>query len=121
MGRPTSRILVTVFQHIRQLPGYLEWLLSVAERIVVLVIATLLVFGALSLTFFETVPLGESRLGQILELLDNNWKAFFILGVPLFYRPISQFLNRLRRFSIAGTTAEADGPEPEELENPTRV
>ena len=49
-------------------------------------------------------------------VLDESWKVLLILGVMLFYCPVTSFLNRLRRFSGGGIMAEADAAM--ERENP---
>lgn len=116
MRQRLLRWLLGTRRMITQMPVLLDWLLGVLERFLAASLIGLVVFGTFWLVFFAGRPLDQSRPGQILQLLDDNWKVMLILGAMVFYRPITSFLNRLRRFSVGGTTAEADAPS--ELDNP---
>ena len=37
------------------------------------------------------------RARLLIELIDQNWRACLLLGVPLFYRPIRAFVERVQK------------------------
>jgi hypothetical protein len=70
----------------------LDWLVSVAERLVVLAIACVVFYtGWLAFS-------GASSI-WILSVLSENWKALLLLLIPLFYRTIRTFLEEVQKFA----------------------
>ena len=37
------------------------------------------------------------RAVALVELMDHSWKAFLLLGIPLFYRPVRAFVERIEK------------------------
>ncbi len=50
----------------------------------------------------------QERLATILKMLSDNWKAGLLLLVPLFYRTIRMFLERVKRFAGMETEQEPE-------------
>ena len=95
----------------RSLLSVLDWLVSVAERLLVLGFA----WAALYLGYKVLRGFDSDRNKEIFGTVTDNWKAVLILFlVPLFYRTMRGFLERARK--IAGIEAEPE--ETEEDENP---
>jgi hypothetical protein len=89
----------------------LDWLVSVAERLLVLGFA----WVALRLGYQVLCGIDSKGNQEILETITDNWKAVLILFlIPLFYRTTRRFLERARKF--AGIETEAE--EAEEDANP---
>ena len=65
------------------------------------------------------IPLsGSNRIEAALKMLNENWKVGLLILVPLFYRTIRMFLERVRK--VWGM--EAQQPEAvEEKPNPPQV
>jgi hypothetical protein len=79
-------------RRLRALPksilSLLDWLVDVAERLVVLAIACVVFYtGWLALS-------GASSI-WILSVLSENWKALLLLLIPMFYRTIRSFIDRM--------------------------
>ena len=76
----------------RDLPGYvtaiLDWIVGIAERLIVLAIA----FGVCVVGWRAFKGIAEEPL---LKALSSNWQGLPLLLVPLFYRPIRLFLERV--------------------------
>jgi hypothetical protein len=72
----------------------LDWLVSVAERLIVLGLSGL-VFHFGYHVWRGTLSADESK---ILPLLGQNWKIIFVLMVPLFYQTIRTFLEEVQEF-----------------------
>jgi hypothetical protein len=90
----------------------LDWLVSVAERLLVIGFA----WVALRLGYQVLHGIDSKGNQEILKTITDNWKAVLILFlVPLFYRTTRRFLERARKF--AGIEAEAE--EAEEEPNPS--
>jgi hypothetical protein len=82
----------------------LDWLVSVAERVVALGIACVIFYtGLLLVSGVKAVPKPSNiqttmpRLAavEILTAVSENWKALLILVIPLFYRTIRGFVERM--------------------------
>jgi hypothetical protein len=86
-----------------KLEPWLDRLLECLEVATVVIIA-LAIAGAIA---YESVwiiycpTLRQARLTTALETLNANWKAALILLVPLFYRTIRGFLERVEEFAGA--------------------
>ncbi len=100
-------------------PEWLNWLLSVVEPLIVLLITGLVGYGTYWLVFGGNTGGQQERLVRLMETINNNWKAALILLVLLFYRTIRTFLEQAeeawgvkRKKPIAG--------EPQEVSNPVR-
>jgi hypothetical protein len=56
------------------------------------------------------------RMVKVLQTVDANWKAFLLLGIPLFYRTIRTFLERVEKaWGIEATKPKnsgTTGPNP---------
>jgi hypothetical protein len=83
---------------------WLDRILECLEVAMVLVLAA----GILVATGYETIwifhgdPLGrQARLAAALRGLNENWKALLLLLIPLFYRTIKGFLERVEEFAGA--------------------
>ena len=66
----------------------LDWTVGVAERLVVLAIAFVAFYVG-----FQTLR-GTSE-KPLLEALSANWKGLLLLLVPLFYRTVRGFMERV--------------------------
>ena len=106
----------TIWNFIVLLPGrfmtLLDWLVSVAERVLVLGFVCV----ALRVGYQLTRGIDSDGNKEILKTITENWKAVLILFlIPLFYRTARRFLERARKF--AGIEAESEEPESEEEAN----
>ena len=94
-------------------PGFWsDKVLSAVETITVILLAA----GIYSVVIYEVYWIWfgaeatrSARLEAVAKTLNENWKTGLILFVPLFYRTIRQFLERVEKF--AGM--EARRPETE--------
>jgi hypothetical protein len=74
--------------------------LTLAELFLVLALAVaLIVLAVLAVSWIICGRLEpqQQRLTLFLRTLNENWKAFLILAVPLFYRTIRKFLARVTK------------------------
>jgi hypothetical protein len=102
---------------------WLDRLLKCLEVMVVLVLA----FAILVATGFEIIWVfrgdqwpSQGRLATLLKGLNENWKVVFLLLVPLFYRTVRGFLERVEEFAGAKAprspkSASPEKPNPPEL------
>lgn len=93
----------------------LNWLLSVLELVIVLAIACLVGFGVYCLLSGSAQ---EARVVQLIKIINENWKAALVLLIPLFYRPIRMFLERLEQGPFGMRTGKPVPTEEEQKENP---
>lgn len=82
-------------------PERLDNCLRIAEAIIVLAI-TVAIFGLIVVEFWSVLLRGDSpprqqRVESMLKTLNDNWKASLLLLVPLFYRTIRMFLEKVKR------------------------
>ena len=78
-------------------------ILKSVELLAVLVIALFVVWAVVSFIFSPLEP-SNTRIGQIIRFLNENWKPILLLLVPLFYRPIRTFLEEIEEFRGARRT-----------------
>ena len=52
------------------------------------------------------------RVVDLLRTINDNWKAVLLLGIPLFYRTIRAFMERVRKVGGVETSRPADETEP---------
>jgi len=76
------------------------------------VVISILVIVALAFIIFGSGNPANTKVGQIIKLLNDNWKALLILLIPLFYYPIRTFLGELQEIGGAKRkTPEASQPQ----------
>ena len=76
-----------------QLPDWLDWLLSIIERLIVLAIAVCVFYSGWVILGPNHAQL-QAQLIQTARALNDNWKAVLLLLIPLFYRTIRMFLEQ---------------------------
>ena len=78
----------------------LDWVVGVAERLMVLAIAFVISYGGYLLlsSSHRSEKTLQAPLAEILKDLSDNWKALLLILIPLFYRPVRTFLERVERF-----------------------
>ena len=59
------------------------------------VLASVLIVVALVFLIRSPGNPADTKVGQIIKLLNDNWKVLLIFLIPLFYRPIQTFLERV--------------------------
>lgn len=119
MKEKTLRILSWIWKLLSKvLPAavlsILDWLTRVVERAVVLAIAF-----AVFYFFWHIIHGNQSQVSSAehaLEVCSQNWKGLLILLVPLFYRTIRTFLEKVRRAWGMEVEAEKRSPESEKGE-----
>ncbi len=88
--------------------------LKIGEAAIVLTIATALVLfvvrEVLWVWYACTPTIRQKRIETALKMLNDNWKVGLLILVPLFYRTIRMFLERVRK--VLGMEAR----EPEKVE-----
>jgi hypothetical protein len=80
----------------------LDWLVGVVERLVVLSIAFVTFYvGWFAFYGAKMVPKGAVKppAVEFLTALSENWKGFLLLLIPLFYRTVRTFLERVEKFA----------------------
>ena len=102
------KLLRWLWTIIQALPGWtikmLDWMVAATERLVVLAIAFIAFYsGWLA---FRGGAQKSDTLTQILKALSDNWKGLLLLLVPLFYRTIRTFLEKVRKFAGMETEPE---------------
>ena len=84
-----------------RLPDWLDWLLSVVEPLVVLAITVVIFYIGYGLVFGSAQSNQLARFKDLMEEVNDNWKAGLLLLVLLFYRTIRIFLEQAEEaFSI---------------------
>jgi regulator of protease activity HflC (stomatin/prohibitin superfamily) len=58
----------------------------------------------------------QERLGQVLKTLNDNWKVGLIILIPLFFRGIRAFLERLEEFGNLKAPHKAKTSDPTKSE-----
>ena len=112
------------------LDHWLDGLLKIGESLTVITIA----IAVLSTITYELIwnflcdpAVRQSRITGTLRTLNEDWKAGLILIVPLFYRTIKSFLERVEEFAGAkaprapkATTKETPNPPEVPPEAPSQ-
>lgn len=88
----------------------LDWLVAVAERLVALIIGVTVFYASWSI-FHGTA---DPSLKDSLKTFSDNWRVFLLLLIPLFYRTVRIFLERVRKF--AGMETELLEKEKHEVD-----
>lgn len=84
----------------------LDWIVGVLERLVVITIV-LMAFYVGWLAFHGTTNQADrSAFVTTLTTLSDNWKPLLLLLIPLFYRTVRTFLEKVRKF--AGMETDMD-------------
>jgi hypothetical protein len=99
-----------------QVQPILDTILRCLEAVTVLFLA-LAILGAIGYEtcwiFFGDPPVRQARLALAMKGLNENWKVGLILVVPLFYRTIRGFLERLEEFGGAKAPRKPTSTAPE--------
>jgi len=69
----------------------------IIELLVVILICSLIIYGILSFIFSSNDP-SDTRIGKIIEFLNQNWKVLLLITIPLFYYPIRTFIEEIEEF-----------------------
>jgi hypothetical protein len=100
------------------------WLDRILECLEVAMVFTLAI-GILVATVYEVIWIFPSdpstrqgRLAGVLRALNENWKAGLLLLVPLFYRTIRGFLERVEEFAGAKAPRIPESTSPEKPNPP---
>jgi len=100
-------------------------LLKVSEVVIVLTISIALVLFAvrevLWIWFASDPAMREARIEALIKTMNDNWKVGLLLLVPLFYRTIRTFLERVRKaFGMEARLPEdiEEKPNPPQLQAP---
>ena|ERR1700733_11863076 len=98
-------------------PEWLNWLLSVVEPLIVLIITLLVGYVTYWLVFGPSTSDHYSQLVQSIKTVNDNWKAALILILLLFYRTVRTFLEQAeeawgvkKKRPIVGEPSEEDNP-----------
>jgi len=94
--------------------------LSLVETITVVVIAVV-IYGVITYEFLWVaygieLPSRPARLEAALKTFNENWKLGLLLLIPLFFRTIRKFMERVEE--VAGMKARAPETQPKEVPNP---
>ena len=103
-------------------PEWLNWLLSVVEPLIVLIITLLVGYATYWLVFGSSTSDHYNQLVQSIKTVNDNWKAALILILLLFYRTVRTFLEqaeeawgvRKKKPIIGEPTEEANPPRKTE-------
>jgi hypothetical protein len=85
-----------------QLELWLDRLVRCGEVLVVLLLTALLLGGIVYQTIWilwASSDCREVRFAQSLKTINDNWKVGLIILIPLFYRGIRAFLERVEEFA----------------------
>jgi hypothetical protein len=103
------------------LPKWLNWLLSVVEPLIVLVITLLVFYSTCWLVFGNEHDEHRVRLIGLMKDLNDNWKAGLLLLLLLFYRTVRVFLEQAEEaFGVKRNKTLLSG-EPQTGSNPPSV
>jgi hypothetical protein len=96
---------------------YSDRTLRVCEVLLVLFLTTVLLGFIVYQVGWILAQSSQERIKSTITMLNENWKVALLLLVPLFYRTVRMFLERVRKF----LGMEARDPEQEITEpNPQR-
>ena len=88
----------------------LRWLFLTIETVTVLSIIGLVFYGAFGIALYKGDP-QNSKQGQVIAFLNNNWRALLLLTVPLFYRTVRAYVERLDPLGTRGPQVTPEKPE----------
>jgi hypothetical protein len=88
-------------------------MLELGERVGIISAIGIVAYAVFQLFFSGNDPT-QTRAGQVLALIDNNWKAALVIILPVFYRSIRALIGRVRQITAAGVNATfaETGEEP---------
>jgi len=104
----TQRLRTRIRRFAKQTIGFLDLLISIVERLIVVLVG----FGGLWFGF--RLLLGRSAT-DLLIAMSQNWKAFLILLIPLFYQTIRKFLEEVEE--AYGMKRHSKKGQPEQQES----
>ena len=108
---PLGSIMSDVSSWVLGLRRLFDGLVEIAARAIVLGAAVLIAYTAWSLLFGALDP-ADSRIGKILQLLNDNWKVLLLLILPLFYQTIRNFLGQRELDTSFMAKRQAGEPPP---------
>src|SRR5690349_17941195 len=84
--------ILLALRQVASLPRLLDWLISVAERLVVL-----LLFGVAVFIGYRLVTgTATDHEKKLVTSSGENWKTFLLLLLPLFYLTVRKFLEEVQ-------------------------
>lgn len=89
--RPMHRLWMLLTRTPGWLLGLLDWAVLLAERLLVLGLAFVVLRFGFRLVFGRYSP----SEGDIAAKVSENWKAVILLLIPLFYRTVRTFLEQV--------------------------
>ena len=102
---------------------FFDSLLDLGERVGILLAVGLLAYAVFQLFFTGDDP-AQTRSGQVLALINANWKAALLVIAPLFYRSLRIVVRRIRTITAGGVSFtldnEAQPGEPEQRQRNSR-
>jgi hypothetical protein len=102
---------VAVLEIARFVYRVIEFGLTLAVTYVAVYVGYWLVFG-------PAADPRHDRMLQLVKTISDNWKAFLLLGIPLFYRTVRTFMEEvqeaggMKRRSQPATQIPPQGPNP---------
>jgi hypothetical protein len=88
IARAGSMIAKIASQVSWKLPAFLDWLLSIVERVLVLALSFAIFYSGCHMVRGQA----DKEIAALAKL-GESWKVFLLLLVPLFYRTINRFIN----------------------------
>ena len=89
---------------------FFDSLLELGERVGILLAFGLLAYAAFQLFFSSDDP-AQTRSGQVLALINDNWKAALLVLTPVFYRSLRMLVRRIRTISAGGASLTLNNEE----------
>ena len=103
------------------LPHWLNWCLAVVEPLVVLAVAIVILYLGYGAVFHTRDSAMGAWLKELIEEVNNNWKAGVLLLIVLFYRTVRTFLEEAEEaLGVKRRRQLRPAGEPEEGTTPTR-
>ncbi|MBI3582724.1 MAG: hypothetical protein HY096_02085 [Nitrospinae bacterium] len=93
-GPLLSSIAKWIWPQVQDFLSLLEWILQVAEYILVFLMVSIIFYGGCHIMFTSD----KEDIKTALTVINNHWKAFVIILVPLFYRTVRVFLEEVQEF-----------------------
>ena len=88
------RWTIAQLKKLAPLPEWLNWCLAVVEPLVVLAIATVILYLGYGAVFQPQGNAMGPSLKELIEEVNDNWKAGVLLLIVLFYRTVRTFLEQ---------------------------
>jgi hypothetical protein len=116
------RWAVAQLKKLAPLPQWLNWCLAVVEPLVVLAIAIVILYLGYGAVFQPQGSSMGASLKELIEEINDNWKAGILLLIVLFYRTVRTFLEQAEEALGVKRKLPRLRPvgEPEEGATPTR-